>query len=157
MLKALVVIGLTCLGLPAMAVDDDFKSVDLDHFIDQEIGRVQAAKRKVITMAAPISFEARLKRHPEQRKVSYVYTAMEMGGLNPVPVVKHRMFVESTAGRIIPVYVDEASVGWINKGLKLEQQARFVGYHLYSYDKGPAILVTGYRQPETGKKVANSR
>ncbi len=146
---AFAIIGfLSVVISPVMADGGDFKSVDLDRFIEQEQKRMSMATKKIIAMAAPVSFEARLKRHPEERKLSYVYTAMEMGGLNPVPVVKHRMFVESAGGQIISVYVDEASVGWINKGLKVEQQARFVGYHLYSYDKGPAILITGYKKPE---------
>jgi len=122
-----------------------FEAVDLDTFFDDQ--KAFANGRKIITMAAPVGFEARLKRHPEPRKLQYVYTALEVGGVSPLPVVEHRMFVESDGGRVIPVYVDKAAAAWIDERVKEGQRLRFVGYHLYSYAKGPAILVTGFEQP----------
>ena len=130
-------------SVPLQADQARFRPVDLDRFIDTE--RATADGRRLITMAAPISFEARLKRQPEPRSLSYVSTALELGGVAPLPVVEHRMFVESAAGRVIPVYVERGAVDWIKVGLRVDQRTRFVGYHLYNYAKGPAILVTGYQ------------
>jgi glycosyltransferase involved in cell wall biosynthesis len=129
--------------VPLQADQAGFRPVDLDRFIDTE--RATADGKRVITMAAPISFEARLKRQPEPRTLRYVYTALELGGVNPLPVVEHRMFVESAAGRIIPVYVEKGAVDWIKADLRVDQRTRFIGYHLYNYAQGPAILVTGYQ------------
>ena len=93
----------------------------------------------------PLSFEARLKRLPEERDLSYVYTALEVSGISPMPEVRHRMFIESAEGRIIPVYVEKGAAARLQSGLKLEQRARFLGYHVYTYAKGPAILVVNFR------------
>ncbi|MDP0494993.1 MAG: hypothetical protein Q7Q73_02175 [Verrucomicrobiota bacterium JB024] len=119
-----------------------FTPVDLDAFIEQERAAVQELDgKKVIRMAVPVSFEARLKRHPEQKELSYIYTALGMSGISPLPEVEHRMFVESAEGQIIPVYVEKQAAAKITKELPEETSARFLGYHAYSYDKGPAILV----------------
>lgn len=120
-----------------------FKTIELDSFIEQEKKSVEKGKR-VIKMAAPVSFEARMKRLPEERKLSYVYEVLEMSGVKPLPEVGHRMFVETRGGRIIPVYVEKQTVAKIGKELKEGKTARFLGYHLYSYAKGPAVMVVDF-------------
>lgn len=130
------------------AAGEDFVRVELDRFIEQEqrVARgPELAGRKLIRMAVPLSFEARLKRLPEERDLSYVYTALEVSGISPMPEVRHRMFIESAEGRIIPVYVEKGAAARLQSGLKLEQRARFLGYHVYTYAKGPAILVVNFR------------
>lgn len=117
-----------------------FKPIELDSFIEQEKKIVGKGKR-LIRMAAPVSFEAKVKRHPEEKPMSYVYEVLELAGVKPVPEVRHRMFVESRGRRIIPVYVEKQAVARIGKELKEGMSARFLGYHLYSYRKGPAVLV----------------
>lgn len=129
----------------AAAQDGDFKSVDLDGFIQQE--QKAGSGKRLIKMAAPISFTATLKRLPEEHQVSYVYTALELSGVNPLPEINHRMFLESGAGRIIPVYVEKKAVEKVMAGLKENGTARFLGYHVYSYSKGPAILVVDFADP----------
>jgi hypothetical protein len=94
-----------------------------------------------------VSFQAKMKRYPEERSVSYVYKAMELAGVDPLPEIGHRMFLESGGGRIIPVYVEKQAVARIMQGLKEDQLARFLGYHVYSYAKGPAILVVDFENP----------
>lgn len=130
------------------AAGEDFVRVELDRFVEQEQRAARgegAAGRKLIRMAVPLSFEARLKRLPEERDLSYVYTALEVSGISPMPEVRHRMFIESAEGRIIPVYVEKGAAARLQSGLKLEQRARFLGYHVYTYAKGPAILVVNFR------------
>lgn len=137
---------LLLLTASAMAADEGFKPVELDSFIESQITLLETrgAGKKMITMGAPVSFEASLKRLPEAKKMRYVYVALEVGGAQPMPVVEHRMFIESKGGRIIPVYVEKAAVARINVGLKETQQARFRGYHVYNYAKGPAILIVDF-------------
>jgi hypothetical protein len=120
-----------------------FRAVTLDSFVEQEKKAVGKGKR-IIRMAAPISFEARVKRHPEERPMHYVYEVLEMSGVKPLPEVGHRMFVESRGGRIIPVYVEKQAAARIGSGVKVGKTARFLGYHLYSYGKGPAVLVVDF-------------
>jgi hypothetical protein len=128
------------------AQKDEFKAVELDGFIRQEKEAAGQGK-KLIKMAAPVSFQAKMKRYPEERKMSYVYTALEMAGVKPMPDVGHRMFIESGGGRIIAVYVEKSAAEKIRQGLKEEQFTRFLGYHVYSYAKGPAILVVDFENP----------
>ena len=141
-----VLVALLLPGQQVSASSDAFEQVDLDLFIEDATRKSKAAGKKVITLAAPVRFHASLKRHPEAREMSYVYTALQLGGVDPLPVVEHRMFIESKGGRIMPVYVEKEAVGWINDRLKVDQQARFLGYHLFNYEKGPAILVVGFDQ-----------
>lgn len=145
----ILLIVLSILLMPpglAIAEDTTFTPIELDRFVAAEKAMVNqmAAGKKIIRMAAPVSFEASLKQRPEAKKMSYVYTALEMSEVDPMPVVEHRMFVESKGGHIIPVYVEKTAVNSINTGLGEEQRARFLGYHVYSYSKGPAILVVDF-------------
>jgi hypothetical protein len=121
----------------------NFKAIELDGFIKQEQASAIKGKR-TIKMAAPVSFEAKLKRYPEEKPMSYVTQALELSGVKPLPVVKHRMFVESAKGQIIPVYVEKQAAARIAATLKEEHRARFQGYHVYTYAKGPAILVVDF-------------
>lgn len=122
---------------------ETFASIELDRFIEQEQKAIGNGK-KMIKMAVPVSFEARMKRLPEQRQMEYIYTALELIGVSPMPEVHHRMFIESGEGRIIPVYVEQKAVARLNSGLKEEEKAVFRGYHVYSYAKGPAIMVVDF-------------
>ena len=122
---------------------EGFNSIQLDSFIEQE--KKAGEGKKMIKMAVPVSFEAKMKRFPEEKKMAYIYTAMEMAGVNPLPEVEHRMFVESQQGRIIPVYVEKEAVKKLKAGLKEEDSARFLAYHVYSYAKGPALLVVDFQ------------
>ena len=125
------------------AKPETFASIELDRFIEQEQKAAEKGK-KMIKMMVPVSFEAKLKRQPEEKQMEYVYTALELSGVKPIPEVRHRMFIESGEGRIIPVYIETNAVKKVNNSLKEEEKARFQGYHVYSYAKGPAILVVDF-------------
>ncbi len=128
-------------------VPGDFVAVDIDTFIVAEKGKVPKGK-KMIKMAEPISFLASVKRLPEQRDMSYVYTALEVAGVQPMPKVEHRMFIETAAGRIFPVYVESIAAEKFVANLHVDEHVRLLGYHLYNYAKGPAIMVVDYQRPE---------
>lgn len=145
LIRVLVVVGcyfFLCVSAASASEDQDFKNVELDAFIvhEKEAGK----DKKLIKMAVPLQFSAKMKRFPEERKLSYIYIAMELAGVDPLPEVNHRMFIESEEGRIIPVYIEKEAVRKVKAGLKEEDTAQFLGYHIYSYSKGPAILVVDY-------------
>jgi hypothetical protein len=135
-------------ALPAADRDGGFRDVELDRLIEREKDAVEKLQKKKIVMAAPVRFFARMKRRPEEKKMTYVYTALEVAGVKPMPEVGHRMFVETEEGRIIPVYVEKEAAARLMKGLEEGERARFLGYHIYSYDKGPAILVVDFASDE---------
>jgi hypothetical protein len=121
-----------------------FKDIDLDRFIEKEKATVAHAGKKLIARDAPIRFEATMKRIPEKKKMAYIYTAMSAAGVSPLPEVEHRMFIETKGRRIISVYVEKGVAARIPGGLKEGAAAQFFGYHVYSYDKGPAIMVVDF-------------
>ncbi|MFQ3226020.1 MAG: hypothetical protein ACI8Z5_002289 [Lentimonas sp.] len=126
-------------------VEAEFQSVDLDQFIEQEIESSDRMEgRRVLKMADPVSFVAGMKRFPEERKLTYIYTALEVAGVQPLPDIGHRMFVESEEGRIIPVYLERQAALRLAAELKEGAEAEFFGYHVYSYSKGPALLVVDF-------------
>jgi hypothetical protein len=123
----------------------EFQSVELDQFIEEAIASSEGMEgRRVLKMADPVSFVARMKRFPEEKKMTYIYTALEMAGVRPLPDVGHQMFVESKEGRIIPVYLERHAVLRLEKELAEGDEAQFFGYHVYSYSKGPALLVVDF-------------
>lgn len=140
----LLFICLTILVPSAMAVQsEEFTRIELDQFIEQQKASLMG-KKKMITMAAPVNFTAKMKRFPEEKEMSYIYEAMRVSGVSPLPEVKHRMFIESNGGRILPVYVEKATVEKINQDLKEDQTANFLAYHVYTYSKGPAFLIVDF-------------
>lgn len=120
----------------------EFQRVDLDRFIEQEKEAFAEYKnRKLIRMAVPVWFTARMKRLPEKKDMAYIYTALQMAEVSPLPEVKHRMFIESDGGQIISVYVEKQAAEKIKQLLDEEQSAGFFGYHAYTYKNGPALLI----------------
>jgi len=126
----------------AFVGENTFTHVDLDQFIETE--RTADKGKKVIRMGKPIIFEASLKQYPHKREMSYVFTALELSRFDPLPEVEYRMFVESKGGVIHPVYVENQLVQRIKDQLKEGDSTAFVGYHLYNYTKGPAILIVDF-------------
>ncbi len=127
------------------ALGPEFLAVKLDVLIEQEKKVFSGFKgQKVIKMAAPVRFTASLKQGPEEKSMTYIYTALEMTGVSPLPNVSHQMFVESAEGRIISVYVENQIVAQIANELAEGQTAEFAAYHVYSYSRGPALLVVDW-------------
>jgi len=130
----------------SIRAEEAFQPVELDSFITENRAHAQQVGKKVIFQSRPIAFEARLKRHPEEKEMSYIYTALSVSGVEPMPEVGHRMFIESDAGKIIPVYVEKRAVEIINNGLKENDRTLFECYHVYNYAKGPAVLVVDFKR-----------
>jgi hypothetical protein len=125
---------------------ENYKPIELDKYISNHKGKKDG--KVVITMADPISFQASVKRYPEEKNLEYVYTALTMAAMRPIPEVKHRMFIETQEGEIFPVYVELNAANKIKYALKEGDNTRFLGYHLYNYSKGPAIMVVDFTDQE---------
>ena len=111
--------------------------VDLDAFAT--LRPVKKGTRDIVA-PVPIQFEARILEAPEPIKTDYLMTAFSMVGVAPAPQVGHRMFVETDEGLVVPVYVWGGAVEAFAPG---EAPLRLVGHHVYTYRKGPAIVVDG--------------
>lgn len=139
-------------GVPAEA---EFAPLELDAFIAQELAAVERlGGRKILKMAAPVSFQARLKSAPEAKDMVYIYSALEVAEVRPLPEVGHQMFLESAGGRVFAVYVEKRVAARLAAGLAVGQEARFLGYHVYSYKKGPAFLIVDFAPVEGSGEVA---
>ena len=123
------------------AAPDAYRLVNLDHYIETQ----QPAMPGTKTILPPrnVRFHAVVKRHPERITVKYLYRALSMMQVEPLPAVNYRMFVETGQGKIIPLYVEDAVVAAIRKQVPVEQGSRFRGYHVYNYAQGPAIVISG--------------
>lgn len=113
--------------------------VELGTFV-AETRPTKEGTREIIEPAA-IQFSAAIKAVPEAIKVEYVYTALSMMQVNPLPKVGHRMFVEAADGNIIPVYVWDEAVDALAASGVTGQPVDLTGFHIYTYAKGPAIIV----------------
>lgn len=115
--------------------------VNLDTFIAEQKPAMPGTR--TILPPKRVGFSARLKSHPEKIAISYLFEALSLMQVSPLPKVSHRMFLESAEGLIIPVYVEDAAVGRIRAKSLDADPAQFSGYHVYNYSKGPAIVVDG--------------
>jgi hypothetical protein len=142
-IKASLIIGVVSYSLNALSGEEgkSYTEVNLDAFIEEQS---TMGGKTVIVVPYNLKTQAVLKSYPEERTVEYLYTALKMMKVEPLPSVNHRMFIESEKGRIIPVYVDDHAAPFIKKGVQLDKSATFKGYHVYNYSKGPAIVIEAF-------------
>lgn len=114
--------------------------VDLD---DYAALRPSKEGTREIVPLRPISFDAAVKQVPKEIKTDYLYEAMGIMKIDPLPVVTHRMFVETAKGHVMPVYVWD---GVAKDFAAAAEPVRMVGFHIYTYSKGAAIIVDGVLQ-----------
>jgi hypothetical protein len=130
---------------------DEFIPVDLDQVLAKTKSKsANDGRRFIFRKTIPVSLQVKLMRLPEKRKIEYLYTAMSVAGIDPLPEVSHRMFVASASGAVIPVYVEDEAAKTISQTLKVNQDISLYAYHIYNYAKGPAYLVVGFKK-ETGQ------
>lgn len=122
---------------------EDYRAVDLDAFVARH--KPDQPNQRIILPPRNISFRATLKRHAEKIEVSYLLAALAMMKVEPLPAVSQRLFLATPQGSIIAVYVEDAAAEAIREAVTVEGSAEFLGYHAYSYSKGPAIVVSGVR------------
>ncbi|MEM1277495.1 MAG: hypothetical protein AAGH74_13295 [Pseudomonadota bacterium] len=113
--------------------------VNLDQFVTETKPHKQGTRE--IVPPTPIAFTGTIKREPEAIKTEYVYTALTMMEVAPLPQVNYRMFVETEEGRILPVYVWDNAVAAMTASGVTGEPVALTGFHVYTYSKGPAIIV----------------
>lgn len=113
--------------------------VDLDRFVIET--QVRKAGTREIVPPKAIAFSGTIKREPEAIETEYVYTALQLMKTSPLPKVNHRMFVETGSGEILPVYVWDDAVAAMTASGVTGRPVELTGFHVYTYSKGPAIIV----------------
>ncbi len=121
-----------------------FRDVNLDQVITHT--KRKDSSRLILKPSRPVLLRVKLMRLPEKREISYLFTALNVAGVDPLPEVSHRMFVASSGGKIIPVYVEDSAAALISQTFQVDQNVRFRAYHIYNYSKGPAYLVVGFEK-----------
>ena len=134
---------LGAIALSGALAEPERKTIDLDHYIESQ--RPVSKGSRTIFVPKPVAFTARLKSHPETIEVAYLYEALSVSKVSPLPEVSHQMFVQSDGGQVIAVYVEDRLVDGIVDGLALEALAEFDAYHVYNYSRGPAMVVEAVR------------
>lgn len=122
-----------------LKIEADFTQINLKEYIDNSSLRFK--DNREIIVPKPVSFKAKIMSLPEKRKVSYIYTALDLVGVNPLPEVNHRMFLAASEEQVIPVYVEDVIAAQIVQHLKVDSSYQFLAYHVYTYKKGPALMI----------------
>ncbi|MCG8492380.1 MAG: hypothetical protein MI743_12250 [Sneathiellales bacterium] len=125
----------------AQEITPEYTHVDLDNFI--AVQKPAMPGTRTILPPNDVSFTGVLMEGPKQIKVKYLFEALSVMNVTPLPKVSHRMFISSRQGKVIPVYVEDAAVEEIQKKIKVDEEALFLAYHVYNYSKGPAVVVRG--------------
>lgn len=120
------------------------KLIDIDVYFKTHRSR-PGEGRIIMTDPLPVTFDAKIMRHPQTNKTDYLQMALGFSSWDPMPVVKHSMFVASKTGKVVPVYMEEGVARYVSELTKVGDHKKFEGFHIYSYAKGPAILVLGVK------------
>jgi hypothetical protein len=123
----------------------EYQEIDLDSFIVEQ--RPLTPGTRTILKPSGVAMLATVMSEPEKRDVKYLYTALQLMQVTPIPKVNHRMFIRTSEGQVIAVYVEDAGVDLIRRELDPGDQVRFHGYHVYNYSKGPALVIEGFSKP----------
>lgn len=129
--------GMQGQGRMMPVADENRVQVDLDTFSEL---RPRSKGTRDIGPLNPITFNVTVKQAPEPISTRYLQEAFGVLRIAPAPKVTHQMFVETAQGKVISVYVWDTAVDQFTAGPDLIQM---LGFHVYTYSKGPAIIVDG--------------
>ena len=132
--------------LPDVQIEQGYKKVDLESYIKTQ--RPSKKGGKSILPIKRVAFSATLMSKPKKGKFDYIYMALDMMHMRPMPVIKHQVFVAAKDGKVISVYLEEHFAKGLEKhivlgNIKVGQELHFKGYHSYNYKRGPAIVMEG--------------
>ena len=142
--------------LPDEKIGSAYKKVDLDSYIKTQ--RPHKKGGKSILPIKRVMFNATLMSKPKQGKFNYIYMALDMMHMKPMPVIKHQVFVGAKDGEVISVYLEEHFAKVLEKHIKLGnikigEDLVFKGYHSYNYKRGPAMVMEGLFDDQKDKVV----
>ncbi|WP_319381304.1 hypothetical protein [Thiomicrorhabdus sp.] len=119
---------------------------DMAEFVEQNKPMKEGTKE--IQVNKLVVFDGVIKTAPEVQQTGYLQTALAVAKVDPVPQVKHMMFVEVAEDMVIPVYAAKEVVNEFNQLAKRYgvesfrgKNLRFAGIHVYNYSKGPAMVI----------------
>lgn len=144
MKRYLYILSAICLlaGCKQAETYPEFERVELDAYITAEKAAFESYdRRKIMRMGRPIQFSATIKTVPEPKSASYIYRALSVAKMEPMPEVTHQIFIETAGGAIISAYVEKQAADEITSTLKAGQNAHFLAHHAYTYAQGPALLI----------------
>ena len=118
----------------------DRPRVDLDAFVAAR--QVAKAGTREIVWPEGLRFAGKLRSAPRKIDAEYIYTALSVMKVAAVPQINHTMFVESASGAVRPVYVRDDAVARL-QAAGVGAEVELTGFHVYTYAKGPAIVVDG--------------
>ena len=125
------------------AIDAAYKAVDIDDYTARQ--RPLAAGTRTLLPPQYIVFTARIDQPPRPAKTEYLKLALSVLGIADAPAINHQMMLATPGGRRLPVYVEDALVQVLAQSAPVQTESRFHGYHIYTYSKGPAIVISGYQ------------
>ncbi len=121
----------------------DNRAVDLDTLIARN--STQKKGEKFIFFPRALCFSAVIQQLPKKANAEYLLNALAMMGVEPLPLVRHQMFIRSKQGKVIAVYVNDKLTKIINESFMPEQTINWLALHSYNYNRGPALLLVGFQ------------
>ena len=140
----------------AMKLGDAYKKVALADYIKTQ--QPDKKNGKSILPIKRVTFDAVLMSKPKAGDFKYIYMALKMMKMDPMPVIKHQVFVQAEDGKVIAVYLEENFAKGLEKHinigtLKIGSSLTFKGYHSYNYKRGPAMVMEGLFNKKKDKLV----
>ena len=135
--------------IPASQTETDLQYPQKD--IDGMLSRLlkEGDKRRIMIKPYKLRFKGQLMAKPEMGDYSLAYDSLQLWSSASLPTISHSSYIQTAAGKVIAVYVEEAVASRLsheNVGL----QATFYALHLYNYEYGPRLLILSY-QSEAGQ------
>jgi hypothetical protein len=116
-----------------------------DQYVKVEFGAFIVSHRspqRIIPMKPDrVRFFAKVLRAPEPVGTSYLMGVLKVVGVNPLPRVSEKIFLQADDGNIQGVYLTDDVAAKVRATAPVGQRATFFGLRAYDYSKGPAILV----------------
>lgn len=127
-------------------IGEAYKKVALENYIKTQLPDKKGGKS--ILPIQRVTFDAALMSKPKEGKFNYIYMALDMMGMRPMPVITHQVFVQAKDGKVISVYLEEHFAKSLEKhimlgNIKIGNDLTFKGYHSYNYKRGPAMVMEG--------------
>ncbi|CAH2602666.1 protein of unknown function [Rhodovastum atsumiense] len=124
---------------PCIAVEDSaYVPVEFARFIAEQ----RAPEGRVIPLRPDrVRFEATVMSQPRTARTDYLMEVLRFLQVEPMPEVSRQMFLRADNGVVHAVYVGDPAAAMIRERFANGSRATFFGLRVYSYGKGPAILL----------------
>ncbi len=128
---------LCSLAAPAPAQDDHYVKVEFGAFIAGH-----RSPQRIIPMHPDrVRFFATVLHAPEPVHTDYLMGALKVAGVDPLPRVSEKVFLQADDGAIQGVYLEDGAATLVRDTVPVGGRAAFFGLRVYDYSKGPAILI----------------